>query len=86
METLNGSDLYRMVTENRAVNDTIGPAAMLMLNLEDKACLFAGATAWCTLNVLHSYWQVLLSEYAQEMFSMVTPEGCLRRVVFRRGS
>ena len=48
---------------------------MPMTNLEDKACLFAGATAWCTLDMLHACWQVPLSEDAQEMFTMVTPEG-----------
>ena len=85
METLDGSNLYRMVTGYRAVDDTIGPAAMPMPNLEDKACLFAGATARCTLNMLHSYWQVLLGEHAQEIFTMVTPESCSRRVVFRLG-
>ena len=31
----------------RAVNDTIEPAATPMPNLEDKALMFAGATAWC---------------------------------------
>ena len=45
-----------------------------MKNLEDKASLFAGATAWCTLDMLQGYWQVPLSEDAQEMFAMVTPE------------
>ena len=70
-----GSNSYRMVTDYRAVNDTIAPAAMPMPNLEDKASLFAGATAWCTLDMLRGYWQVLLSEEAQEMFTMVTPEG-----------
>ena len=70
-----GSNSYRMVTDYRAVNDTIAPAAMPMPNLEDKAFLFAGATAWCTLDMLQCYWQVPLSGDAQEMFTMVTPEG-----------
>ena len=78
-----GSNSYRMVTDYRAVNDTIVPAAMPMPNLEDKASLFAGATAWCTLDMLQGYWQVLLSKDAQEMFTMVTPEGLFtpRRVL-----
>ena len=59
----------------RAVNDKIEPAAMPITNLEDKASLFAGATAWCTLDMLQGYWQVPLSEDAQEMFTMVTPDG-----------
>ena len=70
-----GSNSYRMVTDYRAVNDTIEPAAMPMPNLEDKAFLFAGATAWYTLDMLQSYWQVPLSEDVQEMFTMVMPEG-----------
>ena len=77
-----GFNYYGMVTNYRAVNDTIEPAAVPMPNLEDKASLFAGATAWCTLDMLEGYWQVPLSEDAQEMFTMVTPEGLftLRRV------
>ena len=46
-----------------------------MPNLKDKASLFTGATAWCKLDMLQGYWQVPLSEDAQEMFTMVTPEG-----------
>ena len=70
-----GSNSYRMITDYRAVNDSIEPAVMPMPNLEDKTSLFAGATAWCTLDMLQGYWQVPLSEGAQEMFTMVTPEG-----------
>ena len=80
-----GSNSYRIVTDNRAVNDTIEPAAMPMLNLEDKASLFVSATAWCTLDMLQGYWQVPLGENAQEMFTMVTLEGCSPRAVFYRG-
>ena len=47
-----GSNSYRIVTGYRAVNDTVEPATMPMPNLEDKASLFAGATAWCTLDML----------------------------------
>ena len=72
-----GSNSYRMVTDYRAVNDTIEPAAMSMPNLEDEASLFAVATAWCTLDMLQGYWQVPLSEDAREMFTMVTPGGWL---------
>ena len=43
-------------------------------NLEHKASLFAGATAWCTLDMLQDYWQVPLIDDAQEMLNMVTPE------------
>ena len=47
-----------------------------MPNLEDEASLFAGATAWCTLDMLHGYYrQVPLSEDTQGMFTMVTLEG-----------
>ena len=53
-----------MVTDYRAANDTIEPAAIPMPNLEDKASLFAGATAWYTLDMLQGYWQVPLSEDA----------------------
>ena len=49
-----GFNSYRMVTDYRAVNDTIEPAAMPMPNLVDKASLFAGATAWYTLDMLQS--------------------------------
>ena len=70
-----GSYFYRMVTDYRAVNDKIEPAAMPITNLEDKASLFAGATAWRTLDIQQVYWQVPLSEDAQDMFTMVTPEG-----------
>ena len=45
-----GSNAYRMVTDYRAVNDTIEQAAMPTPILEDKASLFAGATAWCTFD------------------------------------
>ena len=62
---LKGSNSYRMVTDYRAVNDTIEPAAMPMPNLEYKASLFVGTTAWCTLDMLKGYWQVPLSEDAQ---------------------
>ena len=48
---------------------------MPMPNLVDKASLFAGATAWCTLGMLQCYWKVPLSEDAQEKSTMVTPEG-----------
>ena len=58
---------------------------MPMPNLKDKASLFTGATAWCKLDMLQGYWQVPLSEDAQEMFTMVTPEGYSPRAVFRRG-
>ena len=70
-----GSNSCRMVTDYQAVNDTIEPAAMPLPNLEDKASLFADATAWCTLDLLQGYWQVPLREDDQEMFTMVTPEG-----------
>ena len=55
-----GSNSYRMVTDYRAVIDTIEPAAMPIPHLEDKACLFAGATAWCTLDMLQGYWLSLI--------------------------
>ena len=58
---------------------------MPMPNLEDKASLFAGATACCTSNMLQDYWQVPLSKDAQEMFTMVTAEGFSPRAVFWRG-
>ena len=45
-------DSYRMVTDYRAVNDTIEPAAMPTLNLEDKASIFADATTRCTVDML----------------------------------
>ena len=57
------------------MNDTIEPASMPMPNLEVKASLFASATAWCTLDMLQGYYQVPLSEDAQEMFTMVSPDG-----------
>ena len=47
-----GSNSYRTVTDYRAVQDTIEPGATPVLNLEDKASLFAGTTAWCTLDML----------------------------------
>ena len=47
-----GSNSYRMVTDYRAVNDTIEPAAMLMPDLEDEVSMFAGPPAWCTLDML----------------------------------
>ena len=61
-----------MVTDYWAVSDTIEPAAMRMPNLENQSSVFAGAIAWCTLNIPQGYWQVLLIEDA-EMFTMVTP-------------
>ena len=70
-----GSNSYRMVMDYRAINDTIERAAIPMPHLEDKASLFTGATAWCTLDMLQGHWQVPLSEGRQEMFTMVTPEG-----------
>ena len=75
MAILKGSNAYRMVTDYWTVNDTIEPAAMPMPNLEEKSSLFAGATAWCTLDMLQGYGQVPLSEDALEMLIMVTPEG-----------
>ena len=69
-----GSNSYRAVTDYQAVDDAIEPAAMSMPNLENKASLFAGGTAWGTLDILQGYWQVPLSEDAQEMFTMVAPE------------
>ena len=45
-----------------------------MPNLEDKASLFAGATVRRTLYMLQGYRQVPLSENAQEMITIVTPE------------
>ena len=71
----NGSNSCRMITDGRAVSDTIEPVAMPMPNLEDIASLFAGATAWRTLDLLYYYWQVSLSEDAQEMFTNIHPEG-----------
>ena len=53
-----GFNSYRMVTDYRAVNDTIEPAAMPMPDLDDKASRFAGATARCSLDILQGYWQV----------------------------
>ena len=53
-----------MVTDYRAAHDTIEPAAIPMPNLEDKASLFAGATAWCTQDMLEGCWKVPLSEDA----------------------
>ena len=75
MATPKGPNSYRMVTDYRAVNDTIEPAAMTTPNLKDTPFIFAGETAWCTLDMLRGYWQVPLSEDAQEMFTLVTPEG-----------
>ena len=40
------------MTDYRAVNDTIEPAAMLMPDLEDEVSMFAGPPAWCTLDML----------------------------------
>ena len=59
-----GSNSYRTVTDYRAVQDTIEPGATPVLNLEDKASLFAGATAWCTQDMLEGCWKVPLSEDA----------------------
>ena len=64
-----------MVTNSRAVNDTIEPTPTPMPNIENKAFLFTGATAWYTLDMLQGYRQLPLSEGVQEMFTMVTPEG-----------
>ena len=47
-----GSNSCRMVTDYRAVNDTIEPAAMLMPDLEGEVSMFAGPPAWCTLDML----------------------------------
>ena len=47
-----GPNSYRMVTNYRAVNDTIEPAAMPMPGLEDEPSLSASATVWCTLDIL----------------------------------
>ena len=47
---------------------------MPMLNRQDKASLFADATTRCTVDMLNGYWQVPLTEDAQEMLTMVTPE------------
>ena len=77
---------YRMVTDYRAVNDTIEPAAMPMLNRQDKASLFADPTARCTVGMLKGYWQVPLTEDAQMLFTMVTPERLLTCAKFCRGS
>ena len=52
----NGSNSCGMVTDYRAVNDTIEPAAMSMPNLEVNAPLSAGATAYCTLDMLQGYY------------------------------
>ena len=70
-----GSNSYRTVTDYRAVKDTIKWVVAPMPRLEEKASLFAGATAWCTLDMLQGCWQVPLSEDDQEVFAMVTPEG-----------
>ena len=81
MATLRGSNSYRMITDYRVVKDTIEPVAMPMPNLEDKASLFAGATAWCTLHMLQGYWQVPLTEDAQEISTMAWSlwRSCSRR-------
>lgn len=57
-----GTSSYRMVTDYCAVNDTITPAGLPTPNLADKASLFAGAAAWCTLDMLQGYREVPLSE------------------------
>ena len=70
-----GPNSFRTVTETRAINDTIEPAGMPKPNLENESSLFADATASCTLDMQQGYWQVPLSEDAQEVFTMVTLEG-----------
>ena len=78
-----GAHSYGMVTDYRVVNDTIESAATPKLNLEDKAFIFAGSTAWYKPDVLQGYLQVPLSEISQKMFTMVTTEGSFtpRRVL-----
>ena len=66
-----GYNSCRMVTDYRAVNGTIELVAMPMSTWKTKR-LFS---AWCTLDMLQGYWQVPLSDDAQEIFTMVTPEG-----------
>ena len=70
-----GKDNYRLVSDYRAVNNMIEPAAYPMPNLERMAKQFSGARAFCTLDLLQGYWQAPLDPDAQELFTMVTKEG-----------
>lgn len=36
--------------------------------------MFAGAFAWCTLDMIQGYWRALLSRNSQETYTMVAPE------------
>ena len=78
--------LYRMITDCRAVNDTIEPADIPGQNIKDNPSLLAGATGGYMQDTMQCYWQVPPSDNAQEMFTMLTPEGGFRhRMVVRRG-
>ena len=74
MAIAQGFNSHSMVTDCPGVNDTIEPAAMPIPNLEETAFLFAVATAWCRLDMLHGDWHESRSEDAQEMFTVVTLE------------
>lgn len=45
---------------------------MPMLNVKALVWLFAGAHAFCTLHMVHGFWQMPLSSEGQPLFTIVT--------------
>ena len=70
-----GKDNFRLVSDYRAVKNILEQTAFPMPNLESMSQSFAGAKAFCTLDMLQEHWQTPLSPEAQELFTMVTTEG-----------
>lgn len=70
-------DSYRMVGDFRAVNSQHESVPGPTPRKEEQMSRTHGATHFCSLDLLHAHWQMPLTEEAQEMFTISTPDGLL---------
>ena len=66
---------FRMVGDFRGINDTIESVPGPMPRQEQDVSVMQGATHFCTLDILQGYYQMPLAQDAQELFTIVTPDG-----------
>ena len=68
------TDTFRLVSDYQAVNSQVEQRPGVMPNQEDMRELL-GAKYFGKLDLLQGYWQMPLSPEAQEVFTIVTPDG-----------
>ena len=65
---------FRLFSDYQAVNSPVEQSPGVMPNQEDMRELL-GAKCFGKLDLLQGYWQMPLAPEAQEVFTIVTPDG-----------